>query len=94
METKDVELDEIESIIHLAASSAHIIRSHRQESGLAKSSSAESATLLPKNVPASARNAQRSLLESAVKLEQLSTEPSEFLERQAVHVSNTRERAP
>ncbi|KAL9105865.1 MAG: hypothetical protein Q9227_009028 [Pyrenula ochraceoflavens] len=81
----DAYLDEIEQLINAAATSARSIRTYRLNSVLGKTSSTNvSSVLLPEHAPPHIHKAQRVLLQSAVKLEQLSTNPTEFLERQAV----------
>lgn len=85
----DASVDELTTLIKLAGSEAHRIRDYQQEIVTTKGSPAnEFATLLPKNAPSSIRNAQRALLQCAIRLEQLCTDPTEYLERQAIHVSS------
>ena len=46
-----------------------------------------SAALLPNGAPQTIRSAQKRLAESAIRLLELATDPREYLEQQAVHVS-------
>lgn len=82
--------DELDRLIGRIESNAHDIRSYcRRHANKEDHSATNSPDLFSKRAPREIRSARRALLDSAVKLEHLCTDPTEFLEHHAIHVSRT-----
>jgi 6-hydroxytryprostatin B O-methyltransferase len=79
----------LETLAEQASASATAISVYCQTNGIPQPSfsSEHAADTLPASAPESIKKANQTLIEAALKIQQLATEPSQYLPRLAVHVS-------